>query len=82
MLISSGSDSTSTAVFSDRFWRIISYTLACLVLIPLLVIFSSWSNINLATWSHLNETLLASLLSNTLLLISASALVSVYWVCR
>ena len=69
MLISSGSDSTSTAVFSDRFWRIISYTLACLVLIPLLVIFSSWSNINLATWSHLNETLLASLLGNTLLLI-------------
>ena len=61
--------STRAAHPTDRLWRMMSYGLVLFVLAPLLVVFGSWSHINLDTWSHLNATVLPTLLSHSLLLI-------------
>jgi iron(III) transport system permease protein len=69
LLLAQSSPMALTSSTSERFWRTISYLLAGLVLAPLIVIISSWSQINANTWSHLSSTLLPTLISNTTLLI-------------
>ncbi len=54
---------------ADRLWRWASWFTAGLVLAPLGMISLSWTELNPETWAHLNQTLLPTLLRNTILLI-------------
>lgn len=50
-------------------WYPISFAVAALVLLPLSVLLFSWSDIDTGIWSHLWETQIPRLLSNTLTLV-------------
>jgi iron(III) transport system permease protein len=51
----------------DR-WQVIAWSLAALVMVPLVTVFSSFINPEQEIWRHLAENLLSSLLLNTFLL--------------
>ncbi|WP_435607133.1 ABC transporter permease [Pseudomonas knackmussii] len=50
-------------------WRLVSFALAALVLLPLSVLALSWSDIDGEIWAHLWDTQLPRLLGNSLLLV-------------
>ncbi len=51
-----------------RHWRWVAYVAAALVLLPLLVLVLSWGSLDVPIWTHLLQTQMARLLSNTLVL--------------
>ncbi|MEL0168503.1 MAG: iron ABC transporter permease [Pseudomonadaceae bacterium] len=56
------------SVVSKPQWRAVAYTGAALVLMPLLVLATSWSSLDSVIWGHLLETQMMRLLGNTLVL--------------
>lgn len=54
---------------TDQLWRWTGWLTASLVLAPLGVILFSWTQLDPETWTHLQQTLLPTLLRNTALLI-------------
>ncbi len=50
-------------------WHLISFALAAIVLMPLLIIALSWLSVESEVWQHLTETVLGTLLRNTLVLL-------------
>lgn len=56
------------SVVSKPHWRSVAYTGAALVLMPLLVLATSWSSLDSVIWGHLLETQMTRLLGNTLVL--------------
>lgn len=57
------------AHLAQRRWYPISFAVAALVLLPLLVLLLSWGSIDREIWSHLWETQLPRLLGNTAVLV-------------
>lgn len=52
-----------------RVWRFSTFTLAAIVALPLLLIFSGWLQTENTVWQHLAETVLAELVVNTIILL-------------
>lgn len=50
-------------------WQLLSFALAAIVLIPLLIIALSWLTVETTVWQHLTETVLGTLLRNTVVLL-------------
>ncbi len=57
----------------ERRWQFASLPFAGLVALPLLVVFSGWLHPENEVWRHLAETVLAELVSNTLILVAGVA---------
>lgn len=53
-----------------RFWRVPSLLLAGVVVLPLLVVFAAWLQPEAEIWRHLADTVLAELVTNTLMLLA------------
>ncbi len=70
-LASSAERTTAFSIWknSGGLWRLGAGWLALLVLIPIAVIFTGWSNVDSDIWQHLANTVLADLLRNTLVLV-------------
>ena len=54
---------------AQRRWYLIAFAIALLVLMPLLVLLSSWQEVDRQIWSHLWQTQLPRLIGNTLTLV-------------
>ncbi len=54
-------------------WRLLSLPLALVVAMPLLIVFSGWLHGDNQVWEHLASTVLADLVSNTLVLLAGVA---------
>lgn len=59
----------AASLWRTRVWRISTFTLAALVALPLLQIFSGWLQTENSVWQHLAETVLADLVLNTITLL-------------
>ncbi|RLK48172.1 iron(III) transport system permease protein [Alkalispirillum mobile] len=51
------------------FWRFFAVCMGALLFIPIAVTLASWFNPDMEVWRHVQETLLAEILTNTLLLV-------------
>ncbi len=60
---------TSLAHPVQRRWYPLVFAIAALVLLPLSVLLLSWGTVDTQIWSHLLETQMTRLLSNTLILL-------------
>jgi len=68
-MLSNLSMTKSVAIRHPRFWwQLISVLIASIVVIPLLIITSSWMFVSSEIWQHLASTTLPSLLRNTIVL--------------
>ena len=57
------------SIADKRRWRLVAYAAAVLVLLPLVVLVLSWNSLDVDIWTHLLQTQMGRLLSNTLILI-------------